>query len=375
MDKLVTIATFDFPVEAEAAKLFLENDGIRAFLADNNLVGMNWFLSNAVGGAKLQVAARDADQASEILERHKASNAKTQETVVQEDIHFACQECGKSISFAGERRGHVEECPHCGEYVDVPYESEESHQSEAGTTASHTNEKNIIQPSLLNSGQRTSVQLWIEVIAVLCLAYVPYMVFAVYGLYEPWSTTLSFVGNMLNEIVSSLQVMIPLLVIIWLSNDQWSMFGIVRPKWLIDVAIGGLVFICGMMAYLIAYYSFTPSILESSGSVYSATAPIPKGIFAHLLCLVFCVLSGFAQELVMRGYLLARLERLLRSTTAAVLVTTALFASYHIYQGIPAVVACAALGFVYAVSFCMTRRIWPLCLAHAFHIWIISMLA
>ena len=53
MENLVTIATFDSPAEAEVARLALEEHGIRAFLADDNLVGMNWLLSNAVGGAKL----------------------------------------------------------------------------------------------------------------------------------------------------------------------------------------------------------------------------------------------------------------------------------------------------------------------------------
>jgi hypothetical protein len=35
-------------------------------------------------------------------------------------IPFACQSCGKNITFPGERGGHVEICPYCNEYVDVP---------------------------------------------------------------------------------------------------------------------------------------------------------------------------------------------------------------------------------------------------------------
>jgi len=30
------------------------------------------------------------------------------------DVTFACQECGRSITFAEDRRGHVETCPNCG---------------------------------------------------------------------------------------------------------------------------------------------------------------------------------------------------------------------------------------------------------------------
>ena len=75
--------------------------------------------------------------------------------------------------------------------------------------------------------------------------------------------------------------------------------------------------------------------------------------------------NGFAEELVMRAYLLVRLERLLSSTWLAVVVTTTLFASYHIYQGTTVMIGTAAFGFVLALAFCWFRRLWPLCLAHA----------
>ena len=66
-----------------------------------------------------------------------------------------------------------------------------------------------------------------------------------------------------------------------------------------------------------------------------------------------------------QAYLIARLQRLLSSTWLAVVVTTALFASYHIYQGTTVMIGTAAFGFVLALAFCWFRRLWPLCLAHA----------
>ena len=126
MDKLITVATFDFPAEAEARRLILEQEGIRTFLVDGDLVGMDWLYANAVGGAKIQVAASDAERATEILEQHCASKTKPPQELPEEDVTFACQDCGKSITFPGERRGHVETCPECGGYVDVPEANEES---------------------------------------------------------------------------------------------------------------------------------------------------------------------------------------------------------------------------------------------------------
>lgn len=62
-----TIAVFDHVMEAEIAKGRLEAEGIEAFVQDENLVVQNWLYRNAIGGLRLQVAANDADRATEIL--------------------------------------------------------------------------------------------------------------------------------------------------------------------------------------------------------------------------------------------------------------------------------------------------------------------
>src|SRR5262245_3733301 len=53
---LVTVGTFRDLPEAHALKMRLEAAGIPAYLADAELVAMDWLLSNAVGGVKVQVA-------------------------------------------------------------------------------------------------------------------------------------------------------------------------------------------------------------------------------------------------------------------------------------------------------------------------------
>jgi membrane protease YdiL (CAAX protease family) len=114
--------------------------------------------------------------------------------------------------------------------------------------------------------------------------------------------------------------------------------------------------------------SFVPrSILEHSASMYVAPRGGPEGPLEYLLLLVTVVVGAFAEELVMRGYLIARLERLLKSTIVAVLISTALFASYHLYQGAQGAIGAGATGLVYAAAFCLSRRLWPICFAHALH--------
>ncbi len=115
MSKLVTIAAVQMVAEADLIKSTLEEHGLEVYLADDNLIAMDWLLSNAVGGVKVQVAAKDAEAAREIVEQIQKRKPNDAPPVV-----FDCQDCGQRLEFPGLRRGGVETCPRCGSYVDVP---------------------------------------------------------------------------------------------------------------------------------------------------------------------------------------------------------------------------------------------------------------
>jgi hypothetical protein len=64
---LVTIKRFRDLPEALLAKGSLESAGIATLLVDENMIRMDWFISNLLGGVKLQVAPEDAEEATAIL--------------------------------------------------------------------------------------------------------------------------------------------------------------------------------------------------------------------------------------------------------------------------------------------------------------------
>jgi hypothetical protein len=66
--QLVTIRQFRDLPEALLAKGSLESAGIECFLADENLVRLDWFISNFIGGIKLNVRAADEANARKILD-------------------------------------------------------------------------------------------------------------------------------------------------------------------------------------------------------------------------------------------------------------------------------------------------------------------
>jgi hypothetical protein len=66
---LITIRSFRDLPDALLAKGSLESAGIESFLVDDNVVRMDWFLSNLLGGIKLEVDPEDAVAANEILDQ------------------------------------------------------------------------------------------------------------------------------------------------------------------------------------------------------------------------------------------------------------------------------------------------------------------
>jgi hypothetical protein len=69
MRNLVTIRRFRDLPEARLAKGSLESAGIEAVLTDDNIVRLDWFWSNLMGGIKLNVDPENAEVGSNILDQ------------------------------------------------------------------------------------------------------------------------------------------------------------------------------------------------------------------------------------------------------------------------------------------------------------------
>lgn len=90
---LVTVRSYRDLTEALVGRSLLESAGIAAWIADENLVRMNWFYSNAVGGVRLQVVESDQADAQKILEEEGPPTiVYGDETYVQPN----CPKCGSA---------------------------------------------------------------------------------------------------------------------------------------------------------------------------------------------------------------------------------------------------------------------------------------
>jgi hypothetical protein len=110
--EMVTVATFRFAHEAELARLHLAEVGITAYIADAETVAMDWLLSNAIGNVKLQVAAKDAEEAAALLAQAEEMRLEDRlpdwDDEDDEEDTSVCLACGEEIP------EDETKCPGCG---------------------------------------------------------------------------------------------------------------------------------------------------------------------------------------------------------------------------------------------------------------------
>jgi membrane protease YdiL (CAAX protease family) len=83
-----------------------------------------------------------------------------------------------------------------------------------------------------------------------------------------------------------------------------------------------------------------------------------------LTVFVFQFINPFFEELVARAYVMTEVKQLTNSSLAAIVVSTSIQTSYHLYQGIPNALAVGATFLVFSIFFAATKRIAPVIIAH-----------
>jgi hypothetical protein len=104
LQKPVTIRRYRDLSEAIVARSLLESAGIAVSLQDENLVRLDWQVSNGIGGIRLQVDAPDAVAAVALLDQPVVDPIMLEGQADFDQPH--CPRCGsKEITFEGPSRG------------------------------------------------------------------------------------------------------------------------------------------------------------------------------------------------------------------------------------------------------------------------------
>jgi hypothetical protein len=107
-DHWVIVATLTTQLQADAARLPLEADGIPTLI--------DWRRITArLAAWDLKVPASRAEEARGVLAALERARAVGDERPVD----VVCEECGQASTFPPAQRGTVQHCPHCSAYLDV----------------------------------------------------------------------------------------------------------------------------------------------------------------------------------------------------------------------------------------------------------------
>jgi membrane protease YdiL (CAAX protease family) len=150
------------------------------------------------------------------------------------------------------------------------------------------------------------------------------------------------------------------LYLLWRSGTSPTRLGLGRMRWRADVlgglGLAALIGIPGLLLYLAARWLGMNAQVEPT-ALHDSWWRIPVLIFSAFA-------NGFAEEVVVVGYLITRLKQLGLSQNRAILASSVLRGLYHLYQGFGAGLGNLAMGLVFGYAWCRTGRLWPLVIAH-----------
>lgn len=150
-------------------------------------------------------------------------------------------------------------------------------------------------------------------------------------------------------------------------GERWMDVGLRRPRrwWIVPLAMVG-----GFAAVLVA----TGIVLPALGvPAYVSTRPSTSGDLAEYLYWAIPVSWGsaaFGEELVLRGFVLDRIQKAigtpgLAATLTAIVLQATIFGAFHVHQGVAGVVLTGTIGLVLGLVWLAGgRNLWACILIH-----------
>lgn len=150
------------------------------------------------------------------------------------------------------------------------------------------------------------------------------------------------------------------LYLLWRGGDGPARIGLGRIRWRRDL-LGGiglalLIGVPGLALYQIARLLGLNAVVEPA-ELNDTWWRIPL-----LVLLAFG--NGWAEEVIVVGFLLTRLRQLRINPWLALAISSLLRGTYHLYQGFGAGLGNIAMGVVFGYAWQRTGRLWPLIIAH-----------
>lgn len=229
------------------------------------------------------------------------------------------------------------------------------------------------QPLLLKPYSRTGCFVEILVLAAalfMAEASLPPVVAAVMGLEIPDEPPPEFLQKLIVPVIA-LRACVAVLVIAAIASirrQSAASLGLRSNRMAVDIGIGIAatigIYIVGVIAQLMMMALWPELLKQLDQNADQLLDLLPRMSLFQSAILMLMV--GVYEELLFRGFLLTRLRRMTGSWTAAVLISTAIFAALHAFDQVPlALVLISFLSLVFSLLTIWRRSLIPAIVAHA----------
>jgi len=171
---------------------------------------------------------------------------------------------------------------------------------------------------------------------------------------------------MLQFLIMAVPQILLLLYVLRLRKDNWTSFGLLalRPVDLLYalVIFAGILALLLIMGLILALLPAGGEALFSEGFRWKLRDPRLMPVV-----LLFCLVTGYREELFFRSYLLTRFSQASLPVAAGIGMSTLLFASGHVYQGLAGFAVAAVQGLYFSILFIRLKNIHPLAIAHGLY--------
>lgn len=211
--------------------------------------------------------------------------------------------------------------------------------------------------------------IYLDIFIVILIAVIPdlYRAICVF-LFPELLIEYSFYLSWSQIALRSLTVTPVVLYIMWLRKDNFTSFGFKKAAMPQDLFHGILLFLTTFAAIVFLSLGLTlilPENIIKLGVIEDYRFYTPPSTGLQLLFFLFAILlNSISEEIIARGFLVTKLLQLHDSAPKAVIYSSLLFASYHIYQGLISCVSIFVFGCIYGSFFIKNRKLFPLIVAH-----------